>query len=75
MQDFAAVLQLFDRVVYCPYIQQENYPLLGVTSSALAEIIVPETQVEVVNKDQLQEKIVSLSQRIKSHPWCGGILA
>ena len=65
MQDFAAVLQLFDRVILLPIYPARELPIAGVTSSALAEIIVPETQVEVVNKDQLQEKIVSLSQRIK----------
>ena len=35
------------------------------TSSALAEKISPETQVEVVDKVQLLEKIHSLPQRIK----------
>ena len=35
------------------------------TSSALAEMISPETQVEVMDKSQLQEKIDSLPQRIK----------
>ena len=65
MQEFAAVLQLFDRVILLPIYPARELPIAGVTSSALAEIIVSETQVEVVNKDQLQEKIVSLSQRIK----------
>ena len=65
MQDFAAVLQLFDRVILLPI-----YPSRRITHCwgdffGFSRIIVPETQVEVVNKDQLQEKIVSLSQRIK----------
>jgi UDP-N-acetylmuramate--alanine ligase len=65
MQDFAAVLQLFDRVILLPIYPARELPIAGVTSSALAEIISPETQVEVVDKTQLREKIDSLPQRIK----------
>ena len=65
MQDFAAVLQLFDRVILLPIYPARELPIAGMTSSALAEIISPETQVEVVDKTQLREKIDSLPQRIK----------
>ena len=65
MQDFAAVLQLFDRVILLPIYPARELPIAGVTSSALAEKISPETQVEVVDKTQLREKIDSLPQRIK----------
>jgi len=65
MQDFAAVLQLFDRVILLPIYPARELPIAGVTSSALAEKISPETQVEVVDKVQLLEKIHSLPQRIK----------
>ena len=65
MEDFAAVLQLFDRVILLPIYPARELPIAGVTSSALAEIISPETQVEVVDKTQLREKIDSLPQRIK----------
>ena len=65
MEDFAAVLQLFDRVVLLPIYPARELPIAGVTSSALAERIAPKTQVELLDKAQLQEKIVSLPQRIK----------
>lgn len=65
MEDFAAILQLFDRVILLPIYPARELPIAGVTSSALAEIISPETQVEVVDKTQLREKIDSLPQRIK----------
>ena len=65
MEDFAAVLKLFDRVILLPIYPARELPIAGVTSSALAEKISPETQVEVVDKTQLREKIDSLPQRIK----------
>lgn len=65
MEDFAAVLQLFDRVVLLPIYPARELPIAGVTSSALAERIAPKTPVELLDKAQLQEKIVSLPQRIK----------
>ena len=65
MQDFVAVLQLFDRVILLPIYPARELPIAGVTSSALAEMISPETQVEVLDKIQLREKINFLPQRIK----------
>lgn len=65
MQDFVAVLQLFDRVILLPIYPARELPIAGVTSSALAEMISPETQVEVLDKTQLREKIDSFPQRIK----------
>ena len=65
MEDFAAVLQLFDCVILLPIYPARELPIAGVTSSALAERIAPKTPVELLDKARLQEKIVSLPQRIK----------
>ena len=65
MEDFAAVLQLFDCVILLPIYGARELPISGVTSLVLAEKIASQTQVELVDKVQLLEKIHLLPQRIK----------
>ena len=65
MEDFARVLQLFDRVILVPIYPARELPISGVTSLALAEKIAPHTPVEVMDKIHLKEVIHLLPQRIK----------
>lgn len=65
MDDFAAVLSLFDRVILLPIYPARELPIAGVTSQALAKKIDPTTLVEVLEKDALEVLVNQLPQRIK----------
>ena len=65
MDDFAAVLSQFDRVILLPIYPARELPIAGVTSQALAKKIDSITPVEVLEKAQIKDIIAHLPQRIK----------
>lgn len=65
MDDFAAVLSLFDRVILLPIYPARELPIAGVTSQALAKKIDPTTPVEVLEKTALEALVKQLPHRIK----------
>ena len=66
LDDFAAVLSLFDRVILLPIYPARELPIAGVSSGVLAvEINNYNKTVEVMSKEQLRIQFSGISQRIK----------
>ncbi len=63
MSEFATVLSLFDRVYLLDIYPARELPIAGVTSTVLKENI-SGTQVELISKDEMSDKLNRVKERI-----------